>query len=173
MLVRARTGSGKTAAFAIPVIQKVLNSKLNATEQVTSTLILAPSKELCHQIHTVVEQLTSKCQKIVQCVDLSSYTDVSAQKLVLSKHPDIIVSTPAKILTQLKAENVHLKDSLETLVIDEADLLFSFGFENDLTRLIEHLPSIYQVSAVRFVKCSTNKHYKKFPIYRQYWHRQR
>lgn len=76
---------------------------------------------------------------------MSSFSNTAAQKLVLSKHPDIVVSTPAKILAQLKADNVYLKDSLETLVIDEADLLFSFGFENDLQKLIEHLPSIYQV----------------------------
>ena len=51
VLVRARTGSGKTGAFVIPVIQKILNSKINATTQNTSTLILAPSKELCHQVN--------------------------------------------------------------------------------------------------------------------------
>lgn len=50
VLVRARTGSGKTAAFAIPLIQKILNSKMNATEQLISALILAPSKELCQQV---------------------------------------------------------------------------------------------------------------------------
>lgn len=50
VLLRARTGSGKTAAFAIPVIQKVLNSKASATQQQTSALILAPSKELCRQV---------------------------------------------------------------------------------------------------------------------------
>lgn len=50
VLLRARTGSGKTAAFAIPVIQKVLNSKMSAVKQQTSALILAPSKELCRQV---------------------------------------------------------------------------------------------------------------------------
>jgi len=50
VLIRARTGSGKTAAFAIPVIQKILNAKLNAKEQTVSTLVLAPSKELCQQV---------------------------------------------------------------------------------------------------------------------------
>lgn len=50
VLLRARTGSGKTAAFAIPVIQKVLNSKVSAVKQQTSALILAPSKELCRQV---------------------------------------------------------------------------------------------------------------------------
>lgn len=55
VLVRAKTGSGKTAAFAIPVIQKILNSKMNATEQVVSALILAPSKELCQQVDILTD----------------------------------------------------------------------------------------------------------------------
>lgn len=143
VLVRARTGSGKTAAFAIPCIQKILNARTTATQQQTSTLMLAPSKELCHQIHNVVRLLTAKCPH-VQCVDLASYADANTQKLVLSKRPDIVVSTPARILGQLRANNVFLRDSLETLVIDEADLLFSFGYERDLRALIEFLPSIYQ-----------------------------
>lgn len=67
---------------------------------------------------------------------------------MLSKHPDVIVSTPAKILAQLQSGNIALKNSLETLVIDEADLLFSFGFENDLKGIIDYLPSIYQVKSV-------------------------
>lgn len=143
MLVRARTGSGKTAAFAIPCIQKILNARDTATQQLTSTLILAPSKELCHQIHNVIQCLTTKCQ-IVRCIDLASYADAHTQKLVLSKQPDIIVSTPARILAQLKAYNIMLRDCLETLVIDEADLLFSFGYEKDVRALSEFLPSIYQ-----------------------------
>ncbi|XP_037041607.1 probable ATP-dependent RNA helicase DDX56 [Bradysia coprophila] len=144
VLLRARTGSGKTAAFAIPVIQKVLNSKASATQQQTSALILAPSKELCRQIHSVFEALTIKCQKIVQSIDLSYYTSVTTQKLLLSKHPDVVISTPGKILAQLQSGNINLKNSLETLVIDEADLVFSFGFENDLKGIVDHLPSIYQ-----------------------------
>lgn len=51
VLIRARTGSGKTAAFAIPTIQKILRSKINATEQCISTLVIAPSKELCQQVN--------------------------------------------------------------------------------------------------------------------------
>lgn len=59
--------------------------------------------------------------------------------------PDIIVSTPSRILSQLKAKNLNLKEGLETLIIDEADLLFSFGFENDLKEILDYLPPIYQV----------------------------
>lgn len=143
VLVRAKTGSGKTAAFAIPVIQKILNSKMNATEQVVSALVLAPSKELCQQIKSVFDDLTFKCQRIVRSIDLSSSTP-AAMKHLLAERPDIIISTPAKILTQLKAQTVNLKDGLETIVIDEADLVFSFGFENDLKEVLDYLPPIYQ-----------------------------
>ncbi|XP_055373083.1 probable ATP-dependent RNA helicase DDX56 [Condylostylus longicornis] len=144
VLVRARTGSGKTAAFSIPVIQKILNSKNAATEQCTTALILAPSKELCQQITSVLQDLTSKCGKIVRSIDLSGNIDLLAQKHLLSERPDIIVSTPSKILNQLQNQNVELKRGFETLVIDEADLVFSFGFENDLKKVLDFLPPMYQ-----------------------------
>lgn len=144
VLLRARTGSGKTAAFAIPVIQKILNSKATATEQKISGIILAPSKELSHQIKKVIEQLTVKCALVVRCIDLSPTMELSAQKHMLSEKPDIIVSTPSKILTHLIAGNLSLKDGFESLVIDEADLLFSYGYEKEVKKIIEYLPSIYQ-----------------------------
>lgn len=144
VLVRAKTGSGKTAAFAIPVIQKILNSKMSATEQLVSALVLAPSKELCQQIKGVFDDLTIKCQRIVRIVDLSSSSNAAAIKHMLSERPDIVISTPGKILAQLKAQTVNLKDGLETIVIDEADLVFSFGFENDLKEVLNYLPPIYQ-----------------------------
>lgn len=65
VLVRARTGSGKTAAFTIPVIQKILNLKQMSTYQDVKALILAPSKELCNQICKVVKNLTIKCSREV------------------------------------------------------------------------------------------------------------
>lgn len=98
------------------------------------------------QIKTVLDDLTIKCQRIVRSVDLSSSTNPAALKHMLSERPDIIVSTPAKVLSQLKLETVNLKDGLETIVIDEADLVFSFGFEKDLKDVLEFLPPIYQVN---------------------------
>lgn len=77
LLIRARTGSGKTASFSIPIIQKILNSKDSAKEQITTALILAPSKELCTQIRRVIDDLTTKCSKIIRCVDLSSKVNFS------------------------------------------------------------------------------------------------
>lgn len=186
VLIRARTGSGKTAAFAIPMIQKVLNSKMNATEQFISTLVIAPSKELCQQviqysisilrsrifdvhflvsqIKSVLDELTSKCQRIIRIVDITAL-----QKHTVYDRPDIIVSTPSKILAQLKAENLNLRDGLETLIIDEADLIFSFGFENDLKEILDYLPPIYQVW-IRFSSYILYVTIHILPIYRQLWH---
>lgn len=92
-----------------------------------------------------MDDLTTKCQKVVRSVNLTSNSNTAAQKHILHERPDIIVSTPAKILAQLKAKNCTLRDGFETLIIDEADLIFSFGYENDLKEVLTYLPPIYQV----------------------------
>ncbi|CRK92134.1 CLUMA_CG005749, isoform A [Clunio marinus] len=144
VLIRARTGSGKTASFSIPIIQKILNSKESAKEQTTTALILAPSKELCQQSRKVIEGLTIKCSKIIRCIDLTAKGDPTTQKHSLAQRPDIVISTPARILSHLVQKNIDIKESLETMVIDEADLMFSFGFENDLKNVLDYMPAAYQ-----------------------------
>ena len=123
VLIRARTGSGKTAAFAIPMIQKILLGKQSQQQQQTKGLILTPSKELCKQIHEVIRNLTLKCCREVKCVDVSPQVELSTQKPLLAEKPDIIIGTPGRVLQHLKAGNMKLKHSMETLVIDEADLV--------------------------------------------------
>ncbi|XP_067003458.2 probable ATP-dependent RNA helicase DDX56 isoform X2 [Anabrus simplex] len=144
VLLRARTGSGKTAAFAIPVIQKILNYKQVAKEQVVKALVLAPSKELCQQIHKNFLELTDKCCREVRCVDISPQVDLSSQRPLLIELPDIVIATPSRALAHLKSQNLVLKHSLEFLVIDEADLIFSFGYEDEVKEVISFLPAVYQ-----------------------------
>ncbi|XP_011641120.1 probable ATP-dependent RNA helicase DDX56, partial [Pogonomyrmex barbatus] len=144
LLIRARTGSGKTAAFAIPLIQKILINKRTQEKQKIKSLIIAPSKELCKQIHDVIVSLTIKCCREVRVIDLSLQIDLNAQKLLLTEMPDIIVVTPGRLLQHLKAKNLILKYSLDTLIIDEADLLFSFGYEKDIKAVLTYLPTAYQ-----------------------------
>lgn len=69
---------------------------------------------------------------------------MSVQKPLLLEKPDIVVGTPARILQHFKARNLDLKKSLEILVIDEADLIFSFGYEDEVKELLTYLPKIYQ-----------------------------
>ncbi|XP_046431785.1 probable ATP-dependent RNA helicase DDX56 isoform X1 [Neodiprion fabricii] len=144
VLVRARTGSGKTAAFVIPIIQKILSGKQTQMRQEIKALILAPSKELCKQIHQVVSDLTNKCSREVKSVDISSPLELNAQKPLLAEKPDIVIATPGRLLQHLKANNVSVKKTLETLVIDEADLVFSFGYEDDVKSVLAYLPTVYQ-----------------------------
>ncbi|XP_043247906.1 probable ATP-dependent RNA helicase DDX56 isoform X2 [Colletes gigas] len=146
ILIRARTGSGKTAAFAIPLIQKILLKKRMQQKQEIKGLIVAPSKELCKQIHEVVVSLTIKCSREVKVVDVSPQIDLSAQKPLLAEKPDIVVGTPGRLLQHLKANNMKLKNSLETLIIDEADLVFSFGYEDEIKALLRYMPTVYQAA---------------------------
>ncbi|KAL9704727.1 hypothetical protein quinque_008245 [Culex quinquefasciatus] len=121
VLVRARTGSGKTAAFSIPIIQQILTRKVEAKEQETMVIVLAPSS-------------TSSLQT----------AKAALKQHVLAERPDVVVSTPAKLLAQLQEGTLNVKDSLKTLIVDEADLMFSFGFESDLKAVLDFMPSVHQ-----------------------------
>lgn len=103
-----------------------------------------PTKELGQQVQTMIRQLTAFCSRDVRVADISGKTDLSAQRPILMEKPDVVVSTPSRVLAHLNAQNLVLHSSLEMLVVDEADLLFSFGFEADLKNLLCHLPKIYQ-----------------------------
>ncbi|XP_060825613.1 probable ATP-dependent RNA helicase DDX56 [Bombus pascuorum] len=146
ILIRARTGSGKTAAFTIPLIQKILWNKRMQKKQEIKGLIVAPSKELCKQIHDVIICLTAKCSREVKAIDVSPQLDLSAQKPLLAEKPDIVIGTPSRLLQHLKANNMKLNQSLETLIIDEADLVFSFGYEDEIKSLLNYLPMVYQAA---------------------------
>ncbi|XP_075996071.1 putative ATP-dependent RNA helicase DDX56, partial [Genypterus blacodes] len=144
LLARARTGSGKTAAYAIPLIQRILASKQSVREQDVRALVLVPTKELGQQVQTMLRQLTAFCSRDVRVADVSGPADLSTQRPVLMEKPDVVVGTPSRVLAHLKAQTLVLSSSLETLVVDEADLLLTFGFEDDLKSLLCHLPKIYQ-----------------------------
>ncbi|CAG5127606.1 unnamed protein product [Candidula unifasciata] len=144
ILARARTGSGKTAAYAIVVIHKLLYLKQTASEQAIRAVILTPSKELCSQTYRSIQGLTSGCSRDIKCVDISPQVPLASQRPILLEKPDIVVATPSRLLAHIRAENIHLKDSLEMLVVDEADLVFSFGYEADVKELLSNFPKIYQ-----------------------------
>merc|ERR1739838_237417 len=144
VLARARTGSGKTGAFVIPAIHKILEGKKLATEQTVKALILAPSKELCKQITENITQLTSACKREVRAVDVSAQVPLEAQRPLLVDKPDIVVGTPMRLLGHISAGNLDVSESLEILVVDEADLMFAFDHEKDIQAVLKHLPKIYQ-----------------------------
>lgn len=146
ILARARTGSGKTGAYALPLLQTILAGKdsVDAASAVRG-LVLVPTKELTQQAVSNLQDLARHCSRSVSVLPLtaSDKTD-KAQRAALKAKPDIVVGTPTAILHHLTAKSLRVKDSLRTLVIDEADLVFSFGYEEHLRELLSHIPSIRQ-----------------------------
>jgi len=141
LCTRARTGSGKTLAFSIPIIQKMLRSS-DASPGIRA-LVLVPSKELCHQVYQVLRELVYYCSDKVTLSYLGEQS-VEVQRMHLSKRPHVLVATPASIVQHLQRGNLSIKESLEMLVIDEADLILSFGYKNDIDVIVENLPRICQ-----------------------------
>ena len=92
----------------------------------------------------VLQELCSSCSREVCCVDISGQVALPSQKPLLMEKPDIVIGTPSRVLAHIQAQNLDLRESLEMLVIDEADLVFSFGYESDVKAIIAHLPKICQ-----------------------------
>ncbi|VDO92666.1 unnamed protein product [Soboliphyme baturini] len=148
ILARARTGSGKTASFAVPIIQKILQAKQSTGKQCIRAIILAPTKDLATQICKHMNALCAFCSKDVVCLDLVKQEHDTVQTIILSENPDILVSVPGRLLHHLKQGHLSLKETLEYFVIDEADLTLSFGYEDDLKQIISYLPVAYQAFLV-------------------------
>lgn len=152
LLARARTGSGKTAVFAIPIIDKILkaNPASYYEQRQTQALVVVPSKELSHQVKEHINKLTACCRHI-RCVDVAGGEVNQIKPLLAYMTPDIVVGTPGTILAHIQAGSLfNLKKTLKSFVVDEADLLFSFGFEDQMQQLVEILPKncqSYLVSA--------------------------
>ncbi|XP_064031506.1 probable ATP-dependent RNA helicase DDX56 [Pogoniulus pusillus] len=145
LLARARTGSGKTAAYSLPLLQHLLRAKAGpAVAQAVRALVLVPSKELGQQVVGSLRQLAAFCARDVRVADLCAQSDLDAQRPVLMEKPDVVVGTPGRVLAHLGARSLSLRSSLELLVLDEADLLLAFGFGDDIRALLCHLPKIYQ-----------------------------
>ncbi|XP_070621196.1 probable ATP-dependent RNA helicase DDX56 [Erythrolamprus reginae] len=146
LLARARTGSGKTGAYALPLLQRLLAAKAAAlvAEQAVRGLVLVPTRELARQALQMLRRLAAYCARDVRAVDLAGPEELAAQRPLLMEKPDVVIGTPSRVLAHVQMQNLRLQNSLEILVIDEADLLFSFGFEEDLKNLLCHLPKIYQ-----------------------------
>lgn len=140
-MAKARTGTGKTGAFVIPIIQKLLEIKKFKPEPKTRALILAPSKELCSQTFTNIRNLTTYCLREVNVVDLSQGSVENKRVLLKAEKPDIVIGTPKKICEYIQAHVLdQLKKELQFLVIDESDLMFSFGYKEDLLKVLEFIP---------------------------------
>lgn len=145
LLVRARTGSGKTAAFALPLLHKILQLKQEhaAAAPAVRALVLVPTKELVEQTRRHMNDLMYYCRDVVSLLALGGQS-MSAQQALLRDVPDVVIATPGRLVAHLEAGNVSLKESVQTVVIDEADLVLSFGYGEDIRTIFNNLPKACQ-----------------------------
>lgn len=129
----AQTGTGKTAAFVIPILERLLSKKQYGVR----VLILAPTRELAEQINTVILTLSQKTR--LRSVTLYGGVAKYPQEKVLRRGTEIIVACPGRLLDHIRSRNVDLR-TLEMLVIDEADQMFDMGFLPDIRQILQHVP---------------------------------
>lgn len=156
LLVRARTGSGKTLAYCLPLLQKILQEDhANGVRGV----ILVPTRELCTQVFQTLETLTYYCNEIVSLAVLSGgcsnnvkrKQELARQEAMLRDMPKVIVATPAGLLTHIRSGVLDLAESVETLVVDEADLVVSFGKKTRPCRFVTHQTTSSHSASPRLV----------------------
>ena len=138
---RAQTGTGKTAAFLITIINKFIVSPPKGVRRpgAPRALVLAPTRELVMQIAADAKNLTKYSD--INVVEIYGGMDFNKQqKRLRSKHVDILVATPGRLLDFQGKRDVFL-GSVETLVIDEADRLLDMGFIPDVRKIINSTPS--------------------------------
>ena len=128
----AQTGTGKTAAFVLPILNRLMGRKRGCVR----ALIMAPTRELAEQIHQAIETLGRKTRISSVAVYGGVGINPQIQKL---KHSDIVVACPGRLLDHIGRHTINLSQ-LEVLVIDEADEMFDMGFLPDIRRISKHLP---------------------------------
>lgn len=128
----AQTGTGKTAAFVLPILNRLIGNKCGCLR----ALIMAPTRELAEQIHQAIEILGHNTHLKSVAVYGGVGINPQIQKL---KRADIVVACPGRLLDHIGRHTVDFSQ-LEVLVIDEADQLFDMGFLPDIRRILTHLP---------------------------------
>ena len=135
----ADTGTGKTAAFLLPILNRLLTSRAAAPEErgYTRVLILAPTRELAVQIADDVEGFTYHTD--VTSIAVYGGVEMGPQERALKSGVDIVIATPGRLMDHMRSKTVAF-DKLDTLVLDEADRMMDMGFWPDVRRIVQTLP---------------------------------
>ena len=134
VVAKAPTGTGKTFAFGIPMVEHI-----DPADDGVQALVLAPTRELAIQI---VDELRDLCEfkEGVRCVVLYGGQPIDRQISQLKKRPQIVVATPGRLMDHMKRRTVRL-DQVRTVVLDEADRMLDMGFIHDVTRILDQAKS--------------------------------
>ena len=137
LIAQAATGSGKTAAFALPLL-----SKLNPRWFAVQALVLCPTRELADQVTTEIRRL-ARAEENIKVVTLCGGIALRGQRASLEHGAHIVVGTPGRILDHLERGYLTL-EGLNTLVLDEADRMLDMGFFDDIARVLKQTPGTQQ-----------------------------
>ncbi len=155
VLAIAQTGTGKTAAFAIPIIHQINARKTSKRAEHIKCLVMVPTHELAEQVNKVFNSL-SKYTK-VKSFAIFGGTEQDPQITKLTKGIDVLVSTPGRMFDLISQGHIKL-NRLETLVLDEADHMLALGFIKDIRDLMKHVPKYRQTL---FFSATINEEIKK------------
>ncbi len=156
VLAIAQTGTGKTAAFAIPIIEKLHSRKKNQTRKDgIKALVMVPTRELAIQINEVFVEIAGNTRVKSYCVYGGVEQDPQIKKL--EKGIDILVATPGRMFDLVSQGYINLS-RINTLVLDEADHMLDLGFIKDIRDLMRHLPKKRQTL---FFSATIDKEIKK------------
>ena len=129
----AQTGTGKTAAFSLPIIEKI-----NIKDKKTQSIILCPTRELCIQISKDIKSY-SKYEKKINVTPVYGGANIQTQIKALSSGSHIVVGTPGRVIDLIKRKKLRL-DNISYLVLDEADEMLNMGFKDDLDFILSKTP---------------------------------
>lgn len=136
MIGQAQTGTGKTAAFGLPVLHKVDDSAREV-----QALILSPTRELAIQVAEELNKMAQYTQ--IQVLPIYGGQDINRQFRGLKKRPQIIVATPGRLMDHIDRGSINL-EHVETVVLDEADEMLNMGFVDDINKILESVPDEHQ-----------------------------
>jgi len=135
VMARAKTGTGKTAAFALPILNNLLDTP-NRTRAL-SVLVLAPTRELVQQIYTNFNQYSVNTD--IKVVAVFGGVSIKPQVSKLAEGVDVLVATPGRLLDLLFNKHISL-EALSVLVFDEADRILDLGFKAEIDRIMQQVP---------------------------------
>ncbi|HEY9177052.1 MAG TPA: DEAD/DEAH box helicase [Flavipsychrobacter sp.] len=150
----AQTGTGKTAAFAIPVLHRLQMRGPNKTKGRVSCLVMVPTRELAIQIADVFKQIAKHTR--LQILGLFGGVEQDAQVKRLDKGIDVLVATPGRMFDLVHQKHLDLS-KVDILVLDEADHMLALGFFKDIQDVLKHLPPQHQTL---FFSATINKDIK-------------
>lgn len=138
VLATAKTGSGKTSAYVLPLLQRWLEGTRERPKQV-NTLILVPTRELASQVREVVQQCSKHLPERIKVISAVGGVSINPQMMALRGGADFIVATPGRLLDLVERNAVTLS-RVKSLVLDEADRMLDLGFAEELERILKLLP---------------------------------